>query len=315
MELINYYTILSIPNDASDEAIKRAYRKLALKLHTDKSHDKETECLFNTITEAKNTLLDPILRKNHDKSLRVFPTKAARQRRGTDINLNLKIAVSDIATESIKNIMTTRQNHCPDCFGTGCSKKFLNPCEKCGGTGIDLISAVMGPKKACTLCKGYGDYPEKPDCKRCKGTGIIPENITRQIKINRNFQPTFVIPKSGNLPLGGNTPGDLIVSFIVEKTSNYEIEGKNIKGQLKISPAQAILGDIIFLDVFGNVLKINLPAGAKHGDIIEKENAGVTKGNKKGSLMLKIYIDVQKKITEEEKKLYTQLLKLQKGYL
>jgi len=315
MSLINYYSILDIPNDASEDAINKAFRKLAFKFHSDKSHDPKTDPLFNAIVEAKTNLLDPILRKNHDKSLKTTPTRAARQRHGTNINLNLKVAVSDIAVESIKNIMTTRQTHCPDCNGTGCTIKAMTACYKCNGTGIDLISAVMGPKKACSVCKGYGDYPEMPDCKRCKGSGLIPENITRQIKIARDFQPTFTIPRSGNLPQGNGIPGDLIVTFLVEKTSTYEIDGKNIKGQLKISPAQAVLGDIIFLDVFGNVIKINLPAGAKHGDTLEKENAGVTKGNKKGSLLLKIFIDIPKRITDEERRFYTQLLKLQKGYL
>ncbi len=101
----------------------------------------------------------------------------------------------------------------------------------------------------------------------------------------------------------------------MKKTSNYEVDGGNIKGPLKISPAQAVLGDIIFLDIFGDAVKVELPAGTKHGEVLEKAGAGITKGNKKGSLFLKVIIDIPKKISEEEKKLYTQLLKLQKGFL
>jgi molecular chaperone DnaJ len=309
---MSHYSTLVIPQNASDEDIKRAYGKLALKYHPDKS--KNTEELFKSITEAKTILLDPILRKKYDKSLIIIP-KSIRQRRGTNINISLKISVTDIASETLKNIITIRQNHCPECAGTGCPSKALTPCHKCNGTGLDLVSSVMGQKKLCPLCKGYGDYPENPSCKKCGGTGLIPENINRQFKIHREFQPNLSIPGSGNFPQGGKIPGDLLITLIVEKSNTFEVDGKNIKGQLKISPAQAVLGDTIFLDIFGSAVKIILPAGTKHGDTIKKDNAGITKGGKKGDLILKTFIDIPKRISEEEKKLYTQLLKLQKVYL
>ena len=238
-----------------------------------------------------------------------------RPRKGSDVTISLKIGVADIAAETVKNLQTSRLTHCPDCAGTGCSSKALTFCRECNGTGIDVVSAIMGPKKFCGSCKGYGNYPDNQNCKKCQGTGLIPGNITRQIKISREYQPQIIIPQSGNYPLGEGVPGNLNINLIVEKTHSFEVEGKNIKGSLKISPAQAVLGDIIFIDVFGDPIKINLPAGTKHGTSLEKENAGITKGNKKGSLYLKVSIDIPKKITDEEKNLYTQLLKLQKGYL
>ena len=308
---LNYYTALGIPSDASEEVIKKAYRQLAMKYHTDKN--KGTGDIFNQITEAKNILLDPLLRKNHDKNLRINTTKAIRQRHRTNINISLKITVLDIASETIKHIITSRQTHCPDCAGTGCLSKALTLCSKCNGTGIDLIASVMGQKKLCSLCKGFGDFPENPNCRRCGGTGLIPENINRQLKISRDFQPNLIIHGSGNFPQGGNVPGDLLITLIMEKTGTFEIDGKNIRGLLKLSPAQSVLGDILFLDVFGTPVKVVVPAGIKHGDTI-KEKAGVIKGSKK-DLILKAYIDIPKRISEEEKKLYTQLLKLQKGFL
>jgi curved DNA-binding protein len=144
---------------------------------------------------------------------------------------------------------------------------------------------------------------------------LINGTQNRQIKISRDFQPLIFIPQSGNYTIGNSIPGNLNINLIVEKTGTYEVEGKNIKGHLKISPAQAVLGDIIFLDIFGDPVKIVVPPGTKHGETLEKENAGVSKGNKKGSLFLKVTIDIPKKISNEEKNLYTQLLKLQKGYL
>ena len=309
----NYYDILGVPPDASDEVIKKAYYKLTMKYHPDKTRDKKTVDHFRHVVEAYETLKDPEKKVAYDK--KPPNVKAVRQRQGTNINLNLKINASDIANETIKNIITTRQTHCPDCAGTGGTSKILKPCLKCSGTGMDLIASVMGQKKICQVCKGFGDYTENLDCRKCGGAGLVPESINRQLKISRDFQPSLVIPKSGNLPQGGNLPGDLIVTLTIEKMSHFEIDGKNIKGPLRISPATAVLGDTIFIDVFGDAVKVIVPAGAKHGDTIQKEGAGISKGNKKGSLYLKVIIDIPKKISNEEKALYTQLLKIQKGFL
>ena len=304
----NYYSILSIPEDSSEEDIKRAYHKLAMRHHPDKNSGKKSDT-FNEIQEAYDFLI-----------IRQYPKKTARKsstrpRKGTDISISLKINVSDIANESVKNIITSQLTHCPDCNGTGCTSKILTFCHACNGTGIDMVSSIMGPKKFCNVCKGYGNYQKNPDCKKCRGTGLITGNINRQIKISRNFQNLIVIPQSGNYSIGESIPGNLNITLLVEKTSNYEVEGRNIKGPLKISPSQAVLGDIIFIDVFGDPVKIVIPAGTKHGETLEKENAGISKGNKKGSLLLKVSLDIPKIVSDEEKKLYSQLLKLQKGFL
>lgn len=299
-----YYTTLGVDRNASDEDIKKAYRLLILKFHPDKNNSDGEK--FREIQEAYDILKDPTKRFQYDSTIK--PPKAERIRRGTDIKISLKITVVDISNEITKNIKTRRYTHCLECSGTGCSSKTLTLCPKCNGGGVDLVSLIMGPKQMCSLCKGFGNYQHKPDCKKCKGTGLILEDIVRQIKLSRNFQTSIIIPNSGNYPLGSGLVGNLIVNFSVEKSHNLEIDGKNIKGPIKLSPAQAVLGDIIFLDVFENMVKIVVPPGIKHGETIEKDY-------KKGSLILKVSIDIPKEITEEEKILYTKLLKLQKGYL
>lgn len=309
----NYYSILDTPENSSVEDIKVAYRKLAMRFHPDKNQGKASK-EWEEIQEAYEALSSLSSRASYDKR-NVKKNPSARIRRGTDLNVSLKISVSDIANEATKNIVSFRQVHCPDCKGTGCVTQAITHCPKCNGSGIDVISVVMGAKKYCSLCRGYGDFQEEPNCKRCKGTGLVGASFNRQIKISKNFQPTISIPQSGNYAIGSSVPGDLNIALVIEKTSSFEISGKDIKGHLKISPAQAVLGDIIFLDVFGNPLKITVPSGIKHGETIEKENAGVSKGGKKGSLILKVAIDIPKKISDEEKNLYTQLLKLQKGFL
>jgi len=281
---------------------------MVMKYHPDKN--KNTEELFRDVSEAYEYLKEPSLRSEHDKKLRALksPVAPAKNRHGTDNSISIKITVEDIASESTLNITTKQMVHCSNCNGTGCTSKTLSFCVKCNGSGIDLVSAIVGPKKVCPTCHGYGDYPELCDCPACKGTGLITKNINRQIKLSRDFQPTIVIPGSGNWPIGEGLPGSLIVNLVVQKTNNFEIKGKNIKGELKISPAAAVLGDIVDLDVYGKFVKVIIPPGTKDGTIIEKENPG----NKKGSLVFKIIIDIPQQISDAEKALYTQLLNLHK---
>jgi DnaJ-class molecular chaperone len=134
------------------------------------------------------------------------------------------------------------------------------------------------------------------------------------LKITRNFNPVTVIPGSGNCLRGGGIPGDLVISLNLEKTPSQtlRVEGKNIRGIIRISPAQAVLGDTLTLNVFGTTEKITIPAGTRPGAIIEKKEAGIAKGKTKGSLILKVYFNIPKKLSDTEKGLYKQLLKLQK---
>ena len=121
----NYYSILNIPEKSSSEDIGRAYRKLALKCHPDVTHDESTECLFEELTEAYETLKDAGKREHYDKTIQASkpPKTAARLRHGTDIQIFLKITADDISQERTKNISTTRKAPCQGCSGTGSATK------------------------------------------------------------------------------------------------------------------------------------------------------------------------------------------------
>jgi molecular chaperone DnaJ len=312
----SYYSILSISEKASPEDIGKAYRKLALKYHPDVTHNESSD-MFRELTEAYEILKDPEKRKSYDKLLRLAPPKAARVRRGSDIQITLNITADDVAFGKVKNIATTRKTSCPICLGTGSTTRKMTLCTKCNGNGIDIMSSVMGPKKFCQECRGFGNVPENNWCKNCNGSGLITEKIVRQVTVSRDFSPTFTIPGSGNYPSEcgiGGVYGNLIISFNLEKSCPFELDGKYIKGKLKISPAQAVLGDKTYIDVFGNAIEVEVPAGSCHGDIIKKEKILVVRDRHK-TLHLTIEIDVPKNISEEEKTLYLKLLKIQKGWL
>jgi len=311
----NYYSLLNLDPTASKEDIKKAYRVLALKHHPDKNKEKINEGVFRDIHEAYEVLSNSKKRIEFDKKNNRDIKGSARSRRGTDIHLSLKITVEDLANETLKKIQTSRWVHCKKCFGTGSKTEELSICWGCGGRGYDRVSLVMGVKKYCQICKGYGNFSKEPYCTECSGSGLIRETIIRPLRIPKEFNANITIPQSGNYSLGTNKPGDLIVAFDLEKSKSYTIEGQNIKGHLKICPPQAVLGDILYLDIFGKPVKVIIPAGIKHKETLEVEKAGIVKGNRKGNLLLKIDIDTESKLSKEEKDLYLKLLKLKKKYI
>jgi molecular chaperone DnaJ len=223
------------------------------------------------------------------------------------------VNLNEIVGEISKTIITTRNNLCPNCDGTGTFKKILKQCSKCNGTGIDIVSSVMGPKRFCSACKGYGNVADVSDCKTCNGTGLFKETIKKTFLLSRENQDKIIIKNSGNYPSGGGFPGDLIIGLICDNKGLFEVSGKNIKGFVSISPAQAVLGDVIFLDVFNALLKITIPPGTEAGTILEEDN--VPFGSGKGKLFLTVRIIIPKNPNIEEKALYKHLLKLQKGLL
>jgi molecular chaperone DnaJ len=309
----NYYQILKINETATPEEIKNAYRQLAKESHPDKNSG--TDEKFRNITEAYDVLKDPKKRALFDKKLTSIktPKAPARVRKGSDITVSLKVNLNDIINESLKTIITTRMNLCPECLGTGNVKRTLKTCSKCTGTGIDIVSAVIGPKRFCSICKGYGTVADELNCKKCNGSGLIKETIKKSFTLNRENQSTVVIKDFGNYSFGGGAPGNLIVSLICENKGLFEISGKNIKGELAITPAQAVLGDVVSLEVFNSILTIAIPPGTGSGSIIEEND--IPFGSGKSKLILKIQILIPQNPNNEEKGLYRHLLKLQKGLL
>jgi molecular chaperone DnaJ len=224
------------------------------------------------------------------------------------------VTAEEIAKQISKHIEITRIVPCGVCNGTGAQARALIKCPKCGGNGIDVVASVMGEKKFCSGCGGYGTVQPDRNCKSCEGKGLLTVKVRKEIKLSKKFTLEQIsFPREGHFVLGSETPGNLVIKPILEKKSPFEVDGKNIRGKARISPAQAVLGDIYYVDVFGEMIKIEIKPHTKDGAIIELKDKGVQKGKSRGALILKVIIEIPNKITEEERKLYDQLLSIQKG--
>lgn len=288
------FSILNISPDASPEQIKAAFRKIAKKHHPDKSKDRPE--IFIRAREAYITLLSK-------PRIQEAPRKVSgRIRKGIDIRVVVDVTLEDLG--KTKRVKTTRQTLCPVCQGTGSISKTLNICSECTGSGYDRVSLIIGPKKFCNTCRGYGTC-SKADCKKCKGTGTVPETVVHSFVIPQDLDKV-VLTSQGSYGLGSNKAGNLIIIPSL-KDSQFRVEDNNLKGKITISAVQAILGDTILLQK--PAVQVVIPPRTSHWDTIK-----VTDPFGNGyNLLLKVEIDTKREISKKELSLFNDLLQLQKG--
>jgi molecular chaperone DnaJ len=305
----NFYVILGIPETSTQEEIRKAYRKLAVKYHPDKSQNPNAD-KFNEITKAYDVLSDEEKRKIYDKKFEVkSPVK--KMPVGADLKVSIQIKAIDMVRGSRKAVVIKRKEPCPKCEGTGSVLKKTKKCVYCNGSGYQGFSLLLGQKKKCPYCGGVGQLPDGDKCPNCKGSTQILKTIRHEIKLNP-FSYQFVISEAGNFPVGKGKAGDLIIDLELEQDPKYKIKGLNITSMIEISPAQAILGDVINLKVFDKTVCLHVPPGTKVNDVIEQENCGISHEGKIGIFKTIVNIAIPSILSEKEKQLYQELLNIEK---
>ncbi|MFH1615553.1 MAG: molecular chaperone DnaJ [Planctomycetota bacterium] len=219
----DYYEVLGIGRNASQDDIKRAYRRLAMKYHPDKNPgDKEAEAKFKECAEAYEVLSDSEKRQRYDQfgheglrgagmhdfsrmnvddifsmfgfedmfgdlfGRRTRSAQRARQTRGYDLETVVELSLEEIAKGSEKSIEFTRQDLCPECSGSGCAAgQKPSRCSTCNGTGQVAKAGMGGFFQMVSTCpKCNGAGQVITDpCKKCRGTGKSPKKRVVSIKV------------------------------------------------------------------------------------------------------------------------------------
>lgn len=260
----NYYKILGVTEDASEEEIKKSYKKLAIQWHPDKfvneSEEKKNEAhqKFTEINEANSILGDPDKKSQYDR-LRQFrgfdpfmggfspfmndifrnPQSARPQKplypAGKPINLRVHLSIEDIYSYDKPKIITyNRPVRCSDCNGIGGTGTEV--CEYCTGTGMVVEIKQQGmvtiqSSRPCSHCGGVG-HKIKETCKTCNGTGLKNEvaefDINKEIPKNYLFEnnTTIRIPNLGGESRSPESSNGDILLYIIHNfdTTKYEID-------------------------------------------------------------------------------------------
>jgi molecular chaperone DnaJ len=340
----DYYELLGVPRNASDDEIKRAFRKLAFQYHPDRNKEPGAEQKFKEINEAFQVLSDPEKRNRYDRYGRVdveggFPDfgfggwgdilefvfdgfgtafgRAAQRvrQRGDSLQVHLTLSFEEAVFGCEKEIEISRIESCPSCHGIG-SKPGTNPetCSDCHGTGHvqRAFGRYINPT-TCSRCGGRGTVISNP-CSQCQGRGRIKAKRKISVTIPAGVDDGHRLRMDGEGSAGvyGGPPGDLYVTFSVKPHSLFHRDGTDILYELAINFAQAALGDEVRVPSLDGKVDLKIPPGTQDGKTFRCKGKGIpyVGGKGRGDLLVKIVITTPQHLDKNQRRLFEELAKV-----
>lgn len=339
----DYYAILGVSKDASEEDIKKAYRKLALKYHPDRNQgDKAAEEKFKRISEAYAVLIDPEKRKTYDSRGRAgvrdmgfegfgnvediytnfgdifgdffggrYHTRETAAVPGADLRAGVTVSFTEAALGSKNELRFQKTSACPACGGTG-AKPGTSPrtCPTCSGSGtVVRRNAQMGGffsvSSVCPQCRGEGTIVTDP-CQTCGGRGSVlrPVTITLNIPPGTSNGDVLRLRGQGEAGAHGGQPGDLYVTVHVRPHEHFERSGNDIIYEARVDFITAMLGGEIEVPTLKGKATLKLPAGTQSGQTLRLRSQGIKPvTGKQGDHLVKILITVPKTLTKRQEEL------------
>lgn len=313
--MADYYELLGVSRNASEDEIKKAYRKLARELHPDTNGgDPESAERFKEVTVAYETLGDPEKRRQYDMYGEagargqggdffssnfgdIFenffgqafgggfggqsdPTRSSRH--GEDFETSLTLTFEESIFGAKKNISIRLPVTCKSCGGSG-SKAGTSPsvCKACGGSGqvrrvTQTLLGRMMTASTCDHCYGDGKIITTP-CPDCRGEGRKTEERSYVLDIQPGLEDGSTLRLPGKGPAGprGSYPGNLYVHIRVEPSERFKRDGQDLKAVMPISISQATLGSKLEFESVDEVLEISVPQGTQSGKVVRFKGKGV----------------------------------------
>ena len=237
-----------------------------------------------------------------------------RVKRGRDIGVDVEISFEDSVFGVTKDITLTRTSHCDTCDGTGAKKGTqFDTCSTCKGKGKieEVRRSVIGSfasVRDCDTCHGAGKIP-KEQCVTCKGKGIINKKETISVKIPAgiNEGETLRVIEKGEAMLGGQT-GDLYITVHVKQHHTFTRSGHDLVMNLPIKLSDALLGVKVPIKTLDGTIEFSIPEGVTFGEILRVKEKGVPYGHgRRGDILIRLLIELPKKLNKESKKLIEEL--------
>jgi molecular chaperone DnaJ len=336
----DFYEVLGVNKDASDDEIKKAYRKLAMKHHPDRNPDNpKAEEHFKEAKEAYEILSDAQKRAAYDQYGHAGVDQQAGMGggfadafgdifgdifggggrggrsnvyRGADLRYNLEVSLEEAARGTETKIRIPTMAECDTCHGSG-AKPGTQPvtCTTCGGHGqVRMQQGFFSIQQACPKCHGSGRMINDP-CNSCHGAGRIKQHKTLSVKIPAGVDEGDRIRLSGEGEAGvnGGPTGDLYVVIHLKQHAVFQRDHNDLHCEMPISFTIAALGGEIEIPTLDGSAKIKIPAETQTGKVFRLRGKGIkgVRSSTHGDLMCHMVVETPVSLTERQKELLREL--------
>jgi molecular chaperone DnaJ len=324
----DYYDTLGLDRGASQQEIKSAYRKLAVRFHPDRNPgDQEAEARFKEAAEAYAVLSDPEKRARYDRfghrgvtggagfggfdpdifgdfadilgDFFGFGARRSRQagQPGADLRYELRITLEEAAFGIEKTLRIPRLESCETCSGSGAAEGTEPAvCNSCGGSGqVQFSQGFFTVARPCPTCRGEGRVISDP-CAACRGEGRVEQARQIEVTIPSGVDSGSRLRLRGEGEHGrrGGRAGDLYIDLVVEEHDLFRRQGPHTLARVGISYTQAVLGTTVEVPTLHGPVTLDVPPGTAHGTEFRLPGKGVPRlGDRgKGDHLVLTVIDV-----------------------
>ena len=340
------YAVLGVSKDASQDEIKKAYRRLARDLHPDVNPDPETQERFKEVTAAYEILSDPEKRQRYDAGPDAFGGAGfgsfgdifeaffgggmgmggprgprTRARRGEDLLERVTLDLDETAFGTTKEVSFDSAVACATCQGHGtASGTFPEKCGTCQGRGevSQVARSFLGQvmtTRPCPRCQGVGTVIAHP-CGSCGGEGRVASARTLTVKIPAGVENGMRIRLSGEGAAGpgGGPNGDLYIEVLERQHDVFEREGDDLHCKVSLPMTAAALGTSLTLHTLDGDEQIEVRAGTQSGHVMTLRARGVPhlRGTGRGDLHVHVEVRTPTHLDGEQESLLRQLAKLRR---
>lgn len=344
----DYYEVLGVGRSASDQEIKSAYRKLALKYHPDRNPDStEAEERFKAAAEAYAVLADPSKRQAYDRFGHsgvsagppgggfdpsvftgfedilgglgdvfglgdIFGGARGGTRRGTDLRYDLEISFDEAALGTETTIQIPRQEVCGTCQGSG-SAPGSKPvtCRRCGGRGeVRFQQGFFTVARTCGHCRGAGSLIQE-HCTECRGNGRVQKTRKLTVRIPAGVATGQRLRLAGEGESGAGAAGDLYVVLHVQEHSFFHRDGADLHCEVAVGFPLLALGGTMQVPTLNGHDAITIPEGTQTGTVFRLRGEGMpdVSGRGHGDILVTVRAEVPKKLSKDQRRLLEELAK------
>ena len=336
-----YYEVLGVERNASEDDLKKAFRRLAMKHHPDRNPDnKDCESQFKEAKEAYEVLGDAQKRALYDRhghaafesgtggrggagfadvgdifgdifsDIFGMGSGQGRQRRGSDLRYVLELDLEEAVFGVDRKIEVPTLVACDSCSGSGSADGKLSNCETCRGHGrVRMQNGIFSIQQTCPQCGGSGKKIANP-CRACRGEARVRQDKTLSVKIPAGVDSGDRIRLSGEGEAGpaGAPAGDLYVEVHVREHAIFQREQDDLYCEVPIRFSQAALGAELEVPTLGGEALIKIPAETQTGKLFRLRGKGVrnVRNGHVGDLVCRVVIETPVKLSKQQRDLLEQ---------